>query len=283
MTTLLHVLGPRRGSVILVYALLLGDNLVSIALPASIGYGLDGVLRQDYLPLALMAAVWLVAATLSGLRQSLDTRVFTSLSSNFAASVAAEQSAEGRSLSMVSARSNLSREVISFFGQDLPMMVRGGVSALGALAILFFYDLAVAGICAVALIPTLYANLHLFGRARRVHNRLNNRLEREIVALAANDDRLIRRHYLALSRRRIQLSDREALTSFVMRITALVAMTAVMLDASRRDASPGDIFATISYALIFFNNLSDAPLFVGGISRLRDILARLSDHHHKHR
>lgn len=259
----------------LVYALMVIDNLISVSLPAFTGWALDGLLHGQSTGLIALAVVWALGASLSAFRQSYDTRLFTRLSSEFASSVAARHSAEGKSLSLVSARSNLSREVISFFAQDLPMMCRGTILALGALAILFTYNLLAGAICALVLIPTAVTNLLFFRQARRINKKLNNRVEREIIALGTENSRTVWRHYLALSRRRIMLSDREALTSYVMRMSALAAMIALMLNINVPSMSPGDMYATIAYAMLFFTGLGDIPLFVGGMGRLRDIMSRL--------
>jgi len=275
LKTLVSIFGPRIKGVALVYLLLIADNLAWVALPAFTGRALDGLLSGSYGGLIALIGVWIAGSVLSTFRQSYDTRLFTSLSSEFASSVAARHAAAGKSISLVSARSNLSREVVSFFAQELPMACRGAIAALGALVVLFTYDVVVAAICAAVLVPTSLANARFFSQSRWINRRLNNRLEREIIALGTESSRAVRRHYLALARRRVMLSDREALTSLVMRIAALVALVLLLLNVSAASWSPGDMYAMIAYAMMFFTGLVDVPLFVGAVARFRDIMARL--------
>lgn len=275
MESLLSLLGRRKHHVALVYALTLADNLVSVAIPAAIGAAIDGVLHERHVELFAFVALWLVGSGLSAFRQSYDTRVFTGLSAEFASAVATHQNKAGHGMSVVAARSNLSREAISFFAQDLPMILRGAISSIGALALLFFYDLRVALFCAAMLVPIGYANILFFGRSKQINKRYNNRLERELNTLRSGHRGKIQKHYWTLSRRRIALSDGEALTSLTGRAFALVALVGSLLVLPGASESPGSLFSIVSYVLLFFTGLADLPLFVGGMGRLHDITSRL--------
>ena len=155
------------------------------------------------------------------------------------------------------------------------MVCRGSVTALGSLLIIFAYDTRAGIACSAVLLPVAVANAWYFKRSRSVNRRLNNRLEREITALRTERERTIRRHYRALSRRRIILSDSEAATSLVMRLAALAAIILLILNMSAGPSSPGEMYALLAYAMMFFTGLVDIPLFVGAVGRYRDIMERL--------
>jgi ABC-type multidrug transport system fused ATPase/permease subunit len=109
-----------------------------------------------------------------------------------------------------------------------------------------------------------------------LHQRLNDRLEKEIGLVAKVGTVTLKRHYRVLSRLRIQLSNREAgAYLFVGSVAAVLFVIAISQLALAPSVKAGHVYAVMTYLWTFVSSLDEAPSMVDQLARLRDIGKRV--------
>jgi ABC-type multidrug transport system fused ATPase/permease subunit len=263
---------------LITYALTFVEQICGLAYPALIGLAVDRLLAQQREGVLPLIGVWLTHLLVSFLRQRYDTRAFSRIHAQIAQAVVLAQRGRGESLSVVSARARLSREVVDFFEEELPAIARDLIVTCGALAMLYFYDWRCGLVSTVALLPALWINVRFAPTAERFNRCLNNQIEREVRVIERGSDWQIQRHFRLLARWRIALSDAEAWTWSGAELCMLAALVAVLfLLTESAVASAGAIYAVVAYQVELIEGVNDVPMVVNNLGRLRDIGERLAE------
>lgn len=271
-----HIFSQYRWSILLTYGLTLLENFFELLHPLTIGIAINGLLKQSYGSIIPFAVVWLVHALVGVFRQVYDTCIFSRIYSNLATSTVLEQTQQGMPLSQVAARSSLSRELVSFFERDIPEIMNSLFGFLGALTMLFTYDWQIGSYCLLLLLPLSVVNYVYSCKARLLHQKLNDQLEREVHILSHQQPDVIQSHYNFLAKWRIQLSNAEAATWGAFEIFIVGAFTAILLrTVTSLEAKTGDIYAIISYAWNYRQSLDRVPFLVQQFTQLQDIGSRI--------
>jgi ABC-type multidrug transport system fused ATPase/permease subunit len=274
--TLRALFHAYRWRILLTYALFNLENLLRLAQPLVLGLAINGLLKFSYGGLLLLIIQHLSHLLLSSGRRMYDTRAFTSIYTDLATRLVLEQRGREVDVSRVTARSALSREYVAFFERDVPVVFGSLYSLVGALGMLCLYDVLVAPLCLVLLIPAFLLN-RAYGRKTLLFNgHLNDQWEREVTVISRGQAAEVRGHYSALAHWHVRLSDWEALNFGVMEffVLGLMAVSLVRFCAAP-DASVGDIFAVFRYVLMFIAGLDSLPMLVYQLGRLRDISRRM--------
>jgi ABC-type multidrug transport system fused ATPase/permease subunit len=209
-------------------------------------------------------------------RRALDTRTFTRIYADLAVPVILNQRLQRHSTSTSAARVVLAREFVDFFEKHVPTIATALVSIIGAAAMLLVIEPWVGLACLVALGLCLVVVPGFARRNQRLHERLNNRLEKEISLVEKVGAPTLRRHYQVLSRLRIGLSDREAVAFLTIGIlAALLFVVAISQLALAPAVKAGHIYAVMTYLWTFVSCLDEAPSVVDQLARLKDIGKRV--------
>ncbi len=179
-------------------------------------------------------------------------------------------------MSQIVARSALSREFVDFFELNIPQIIAGLFGFIGALAMLFIYDVQIGLYCLVLLIPLIVINRSYAQKSQGLNQNLNNQLEQEVTILTQFKIEAVRSHYLSLAKWRVHLSNAEALNYGVMELfTILLAATVLVRTTWIPGIQAGEIYAIVSYLWNFLKSLEDIPSLVQQVSRLQDIGQRM--------
>jgi len=238
---------------------------------------IDAILRRDLGRAVLYAVFVLLFWVFSALRRAVDTRVFTRIYADLAVPVILEQRAKGQTTSTAAARVVLAREFVDFFEKHIPVIATAFASVVGAAVMLLAIERVIGLACFAALVVSLTMLPRFARRNQALHERINNRLEREVGLVERAGTTTLGRHYRLLSRIRIALSDREAGAFLLVGCVAalLFALTITQLSGSV-DVSAGHIYAVMTYLWTFVGSLDDAPGLVDQVARLRDIGKRVN-------
>jgi ABC-type multidrug transport system fused ATPase/permease subunit len=268
--------GKYRGRLLVTYIVTLVENLFELFYPSLTGLAVNGLLNHDFTGLGLLLGVWFVHTATGVFRQSYDTRVFSSIYTDLATRTVSEQETMGVSTSQIVARSSLSREFVNFFERDVPATVNSLFGLLGALVLLFFYDVWSAVFCLMLLVPLAILNRRYSRRTLTLNKRLNNQLEREVTVLTRRTPSRVLGHYRLLAKWHIYLSDAEATNWGLMELFSIVLSAAVITRiASLKHLEPGTIYAMLAYLWNFIASLNHVPALVQQLSRLKDIAQRM--------
>ena len=206
----------------------------------------------------------------------MDTQVFTRIYAGLAVSVIMNEKRAAKDESAVIARANLSREFVDFFEQHFPVFFTSVVSFFGW-AILLFFIVFYVGLAFFALLAIFGVLLPKYiAKNDRLYLKLNNQLEHEAGRISAGDERTLNRHYDVLSKLRIHISNREAMSFFIIGTSAAVIFSLAIFMLSHKQANAGHIYSVLTYLWTFAISLDDAPRLIEEFSKLKEIGKRVN-------
>lgn len=253
------------------------ENALLLAYPLFAGFAVDSIIRGDAASALLYAGVVLGFWVVGAARRALDTRTFTRIYADLAVPVILNQRLERHSTSKAAARVVLARDFVDFFEKHVPIIATALVSIIGAAGMLLVIEPWVGVACLLALLLCVTVMPGFARRNQRLHERLNNRLEKEIGMVEAVGAHTLHRHYRLLSRLRIRLSDREAIAFLSIGIlAALLFVVAITQLALSPAVKAGHIYAVMTYLWTFVSCLDEAPAMIDQLARLKDIGKRVN-------
>ncbi|WP_213153127.1 ABC transporter six-transmembrane domain-containing protein [Pseudomonas carnis] len=252
------------------------ENALLLAYPLFAGFAVDSIIRGDATSALFYAAVVMAFWVVGAARRALDTRTFTRIYADLAVPVILNQRQQNHSTSKSAARVVLAREFVDFFEKHVPIIATALVSIVGAAVMLIVIEPWVGMACLAALLLCITLLPRFARRNQELHERLNNRLEKEIGLVEKVGAPTLRRHYQLLSRLRIWLSDREAAAFLFIGMTAaLLFVVAISQLAMSPAVKAGHIYAVMTYLWTFVTSLDEAPGMVDQLARLKDIGKRV--------
>ncbi|WP_339450647.1 ABC transporter six-transmembrane domain-containing protein [Pseudomonas sp. JAI120] len=252
------------------------ENALLLAYPLFAGFAVDSIIRGDVGSAVWYAAVVLGFWVVGAARRALDTRTFTRIYADLAVPVILNQRLQRHSTSRAAARVVLARDFVDFFEKHVPTIATALVSVVGAAGMLLVIEPWVGLACLLALLLCVTLMPGFARRNQRLHERLNNRLEKEIGLVEKVGANTLRRHYHVLSRLRIGLSDREAVAFLsIGLLAALLFVVAISQLALAPEVKAGHIYAVMTYLWTFVSCLDEAPSTIDQLARLKDIGKRV--------
>ena len=252
------------------------ENALLLAYPLFAGFAVDAMIRGDGTNALFYALVVLGFWVVGAARRALDTRTFTRIYADLAVPVILNQRQQRHSTSKAAARVVLARDFVDFFEKHVPIIATALVSIVGAAAMLLVIEPWVGLACLVALLLCVTVLPGFAQRNEQLHERLNNRLEKEIGLVENVGAHTLRRHYQVLSRLRIWLSDREAIAFLSIGLLAALLFVIAITQLSLAPAvKAGHIYAVMTYLWTFVSCLDEAPSMVDQLARLKDIGKRV--------
>ena len=252
------------------------ENALLLAYPLFAGFAVDSIIRGDVGSAVWYAAVVLGFWVVGAARRAVDTRTFTRIYADLAVPVILNQRLQRHSTSRAAARVVLARDFVDFFEKHVPTIATALVSVVGAAGMLLVIEPWVGLACLLALLLCVTLMPGFARRNQRLHERLNNRLEKEIGLVEKVGANTLRRHYHVLSRLRIGLSDREAVAFLsIGLLAALLFVVAISQLALAPEVKAGHIYAVMTYLWTFVSCLDEAPSTIDQLARLKDIGKRV--------
>ena len=257
------------------WGLTLLETVMYALLPLLIGWSIDGLLADNwdaFLGLITALAALIVVATS---RRVYDTRAYGSMRVALGEALARRSLAQPVSVS--NARLQMGRELVDFLEETAPLTLTATVQiAISLLLLLNFHSaLALSAGATAVLTVLIYAlfSRHFF----RINSELNSCLERQVSILESRDLRALSMHLLGLRRAEVRLSDMESLV-YGLIFTVLLSMLAFNLwfAATQAAATPGQIFAIVSYSFEFVETAVVLPAAFEDLTRLKEITGRLN-------
>jgi ABC-type multidrug transport system fused ATPase/permease subunit len=265
-----------RWRIALTYTLTLLEDLLELSYPWATGVAINGLLEQNWSMMVPIVAAWGTRSAIGLARHMYDTRVYTAVYNTIVEDTILRQRRGGISATSVAARSAMSREFVTFFEKDVPVVVTSLIGIFGSVAILLWYDLVIGALTASIFIPVLVVNRIYMRYSRKCNEGLNNQLEEEVQAIETVDPPAIRHHFEQVRCWRIRLSDAEAYNWAFIEVVSVVVFIFVLVRATYLpEAAAGDIFAILVYVWRFMENIDNVPQIVQQLVRLQDIRKRI--------
>lgn len=271
----LEAVRPFRWRIGLTYTLTLLEDLLELSYPWATGVAIDGLLADDLWRTAPIIVAWTVRSCIGLFRQMYDTRLYTSVYNTIVEDTVLRQRQAGIKASHVAARSAMSRDFVTFFEKDVPVVVGSIIGIVGSAGILFYYDMAIGGLVALLFIPVILVNRVFVRVSLKLNEGLNNQLEQEVQAIDKAEPEPIRHHFEQVKCWRVRLSDAEAYNWTFIEILSILVFVAVLVRATYLEVETGEIFAILVYVWRLMENLDNVPQIVQQLTRLHDIRKRI--------
>ena len=170
----------------------------------------------------------------------------------------------------------MSREFVTFFEKDMPVVLNTLVSIIGSAAILFYYDLVIGAVAALLFIPVAVINRSYMRRSLMLNQGLNNQLEHEVQVIERAQEEAVTGHFAEVRAWRIKLSDADAFNWTAIEGLSILAFLLVLLRVAHLpNADVGTIFAIFVYVWRLMEKLDLMPQIVQQLMRLKDIRRRI--------
>lgn len=156
------------------------------------------------------------------------------------------------------------------------MLITALFSIAGAVVMLLLIEFWV-GVVALVILLTFSVLLPRYTQINdQLYFKLNNRLENEVNVIERSQQHHLIKHYGLLSKIRIAISNREALSFLVIGVAmAFLFGTALIILTLRDGVQAGHIYAVITYLWTFAISIDDMPRLIEKFSELKDIGKRV--------
>ena len=267
---------PFRWRIAFTYGLTVIEDLLELSYPWATGLAINGLLAQDYRMIAPVMIAWVLHTAIGCGRQMYDTRLYTEVYNTVVVDTVLRQRQSGIEPTKVAARSAMSREFVTFFEKDMPVVLNTLVSIVGSAAVLFYYDLVIGGIAALLFIPVAIINRSYMRRSLMLNEGLNNQLEHEVRVVEAAQEGAVTRHFAEVRTWRVKLSDADALNWTAIEVLSILVFLLVLLRVTYMpNLDVGTIFAIFVYVWRLMEKLDLMPQIVQQLMRLKDIRRRI--------
>ncbi len=267
---------PFRWRISLTYALTMIEDLLELSYPWATGLAINGLLAQDYRMAAPVMIAWLLHTAVGGARQMYDTRLYTKVYNAIVIDTVLRQREAGIEPTTVAARSTMSREFVTFFEKDMPVVINAVVGIVGSAAILFYYDLLIGAAVTLLFAPVAIINRNYMRLSLTLNAGLNNQLEHEVRVIDAGERQAVAGHFAAVRDWRVKLSDADARNWTAIELLSMLVFVLVLLRVAYLPApETGTIFAIFFYVWRLMEKLDLSPQIVQQLMRLKDIRRRI--------
>ena len=273
--TLKSIAVEHNKKLILTFTFVLAENGLFLAYPIFAGFAINAIMQGNTLNALIYALFVLIAWFVGAIRRRVDTQVFASIYAKLAVNVIMNEKQNAKDDSAIIARVALSREFVNFFETHFPMFFTSVISIIGSAFMLIFVEPKVAVACFVVMTFFLIFLPRYIKKNDDLYLRLNDRLEKEAKVIGAFNKSTLNRHYDVVSKFRIAISNREAMSYFIIGISASLLFLVAIIVLSSQQTNAGHIYSVMTYIWNFVISLDDSPKLIEEFSNLKDIGKRI--------
>ena len=273
--TLKSIATEHNKRLILTFALVLAENGLFLAYPIFAGFAINAIMQGNTSNALIYALFVLIAWLVGAIRRRVDTQVFANIYAKLAVNVIMNEKQNAKDDSAIIARVALSREFVNFFETHFPMFFTSVISIIGSAFMLIFVEPKVAVACFAVMTFFLIFLPRYIKKNDDLYLRLNDRLEKEAKVIGVFNKSTLNRHYDVVSKFRIAISNREAMSYFIIGISASLLFLVAIIVLSSQQTNAGNIYSVMTYIWNFVISLDDSPKLIEEFSNLKDIGKRI--------
>ncbi len=273
--TLKCIATEHNKKLILTFAFVLAENGLFLAYPIFAGFAINAIIQGNTLNALIYALFVLIAWLVGAIRRRVDTQVFANIYAKLAVNVIMNEKQNAKDDSAIIARVALSREFVNFFEMHFPMLFTSVISIIGSAFMLIFVEPKVAVACFAVMTFFLIFLPRYIKKNDDLYLRLNDRLEKEAKVIGVFNKSTLNRHYDVVSKFRIAISNREAMSYFIIGISASLLFLVAIIVLSSQQTNAGHIYSVMTYIWNFVISLDDSPKLIEEFSNLKDIGKRI--------
>jgi len=250
------------------------EAILGILFPLFIGYAIDDAIGKTYTGIFLLGGLGLVLILIGGGRRLLDSRFYANIYTQAGMQTVKQLDKNDNSLKV--ARLSMLGEMVKFMENDLPDIITHTIGLLGVIVIIGILNLKIfIGCLLIAFLVAIVYSLSS-SRTLEINATYNNELERQVNALSAQKEPVLRLHLLKLMKWNIKLSDIETLNFSVSWLFMIVfLLLSIFVAVSDGIIQYGALFALVMYVFQFIESMVSLPLYYQQWLRLKEIFGRL--------
>ena len=268
-----------RLKLFLTYSLFSLEMLGALLRPFFLGLAINDLIKGSYHGLIILSIIHLCWLIIGTIRHMYDTRTFTSIYTSMVTRFLSKRN-QSADVSMLSAHSTLSRELVDFLESDLPYIIEAFYNIVGSLVLLYFYESNVVLICFAILFPVCVISYFYGKKMSNLTKMKNDELEKQVSVIAFGNKDSISKHYNKLRNLQIKISDKEAWNFGMIEILVLIVIGLSLVVSSKLFGTillAGNIIGIYNYILKFVSGLDTIPYTVQRFSLLKDIIKRIEN------
>ncbi|WP_103601477.1 ABC transporter six-transmembrane domain-containing protein [Campylobacter concisus] len=273
--TLKSIATEHNKKLILTFTLVLAENGLFLAYPIFAGFAINAIMQGNTSNAIVYALFVLIAWLVGAVRRRVDTQVFANIYAKLTANVIMNEKQNAKDDSAIIARVVLSREFVNFFETHFPMFFYIGRFDHRLSVYAHFARPKVAVACFVVMTFFLIFLPRYVKKNDDLYLRLNDRLEKEAKVIGVFNKSTLNRHYDVVSKFRIAISNREAMSYFIIGISASLLFLVAIIVLSSQQTNAGHIYSVMTYIWNFVISLDDSPKLIEEFSNLKDIGKRI--------
>lgn len=278
--TLMHIARHHRHKLTATFALVATENLLFVLYPLVGSFAVNAVLSGETVKALAYALMVFVMWVVGSARRAVDTRAFVRIYASLAVPAILNQKQKGTT-SSATAHANLARQFVDFFEEHLPMLITAGFNIVGSVVMLIIIEFW-SGVITLLILLIFIGVLPKYTQINdRLYHKLNNRIENEVEVIERGQAGELVRHYDLLAKIRIGISNREAMSFFVIGVALAVLFGTTLVILAHKTVSAGHIYAVMTYLWGFAMSIDDMPRLVERFSELKDIGARVEIDAHR--
>lgn len=252
------------------------ENVLFLLYPLVGSFAVNAVLNAQASSALLYALTVLFMWAVGSARRAVDTRAFVRIYADLAIKAIISEKQKGNT-SSASAHAIMARQFVAFFEEHLPVLITALFNIAGSVLMLLIIEFY-SGLIALLILLVFILLLPSYSQKNdKLYFRLNNRLENEVDMIEKNHPPHLIKHYGLLSKIRIAISNREALSYLLIGVVLAVLFGATLLILSNKSVQAGHIYAVMTYLWGFAMSLDDMPRLMEKFSELKDIGQRVGD------
>ncbi len=278
VTTLLKTFS---GPISVTWFLTLCETVLMVLIPMFMGLAIDGLLADDIVPLWQLSAILIGLTGMSVLRRIYDTRAYGDIRVELGHELV--KRSQNIPVSNINARLGMSRELVDFLEQEVPVLMTSSVQLIASLIILFSFHvmLCAAALGAAILMLIIYGVCH--GRFYRLNEDLNHQTERQVSILETRKRNSIFAHLDRVRKLEVRISDTEAYVyGAIFAVLLGFIVFNLWYSVTHIKITVGTIFAIISYSWEFVESSLVLPMALQNWSRLSEIMNRINGKDKEH-
>ena len=270
-----HLFMNFKGRMSFTWILVLAETILLALIPLLIGFVIDDLLSGGVYQLLNLVLVMTALLFVAVIRRIYDTRIYSGIGVYLQARV--ENRNTGLSISALNARLGMSKELVEFLEQQVPMLLTSFVQVIAAIVILatFHVYLSLAAVVCTLSMIAVYAAVH--SRFFRLNGHLNEQTELQVGTLETRKSSEIMKHFLRLRIWEIKISDTEAVLYGIIFAQVIAFMSYILwFGTGLPDATTGSIFSIVNYSWTYVESSAVLPLTLQSLTRLREITYRIN-------
>jgi ABC-type multidrug transport system fused ATPase/permease subunit len=266
-----------RWRISLTFTLVIVESLLEVLYPLLIGFAINDLLAGRYEGLIRLGMLGVTSVLIGSSRRYYDTRIYSGIYQMMAVELVEREQAAGSSVSRTSAHTNMLTEFVDFLEDTIPELIGALVAVVGILVVTAGLSLPVFLGCLALFLLVILVYTTTARRNYRLNTGYNNQFEETVDAIASKRKDRLRNHFHRIMQWNVRLSDLETLNYAVFWIGAVALFLFTPYSAiSAGVLEYGLVFSLLLYVFEFIDWLSDLPLHIQQVIRLREISKRLT-------